>query len=140
MGLFDDFKAIFDPKRWYTPDNLYLYFLYEIYGTTNQDSFKYKVTTNIRKLLDDYTKEYYPEAQPSRNKINHAPIPKSSTYCDNEFWKMTFIGRINTYNCYGDYLGDLYYRVIVYANKYAELSQIKGQETQVTVSKKPLEV
>lgn len=140
MGFFDGMKAILDPKRWYTPENLYEYFRYEIYGTTNQDTFKYKVTTNIRKILDDYTKEYFPDAQPDKNKINHVVARQHMKMVDGEFWYMPYIGRINVYNCYGDYLGDLYYRIVVYANKYAELSKNEGQKTEITVSKKSLNI
>lgn len=140
MGFFDGMKALFDTKRWYTPENLYEYFRYEIYGTTNQDTFKYQVTTNIRKNLDEFTMEYFPEAQPSKSEINHVVTREHMKLVDDEFWCMPYIGRINVYNCYGDYLGDLYYRIVVYANKYAELSKIKGQETKTTVSKKPLKI
>ena len=140
MGLFDGMKALFDTKRWYTPENLYEYFRYEIYGSTNQDTFKYRVTTNIRKIIDEYTTEYFPKAQIEMTNIQHVVARKYMKKCDDEFWMLPYVGRITAYNAYGDYVGELYYRVIVYANKYAEISKIKGQETQVTVSKNPLEI
>ena len=140
MGFFDGMKAIFDLKRWYTPENLYEYFRYEIYGTTNQDTFKYNVTTNIRKTIDEFTSQYFPDAQTDSSKIEHVVLRQHMKLVDDEIWYMPYIGRINVYNCYGDYLGDLYYRVVVYANKYAELSKAEGQITQTTVSLKPLKI
>ena len=141
MGFFDGMKAILDPKRWYTEPRLYEYFHYEIIGIDNPEGFKYSVTTNIRKVIDEYTKEYFPEANVYKTKIEPVwGFTGNLEKCDEEFYKISYIGKIQVYNAYGDYEGNLYYRVIVYTNKYAELSKLKGQETTIEVSKKTLKI
>lgn len=139
MGFLDGMKAIFDTKRWYTEPRLYEYFHYEILGTDNPEGFKYSVTTNIRKLVNDSIIGHFPEAHVYKSKIE--PVWNYTgdlEKVDDEFYRIVYKGKIRVYDEYDDYQGELYYRVIVYTNKYAELSTKKGQETKVKVDKKPI--
>ena len=139
MGFFDSMKAILDTRRWYTEPRLYQYFQYEIYGTTNPEGFKDKVTTNIREILDSYIKEYYPEAHLGKTKIEDVyEYTGDLEKCNDTIYRIPFRGRIQVYNVYGDHEGTLYYLVVVYTDKYAVLSTEENQKTTITVSKKVL--
>lgn len=136
MGFFDSLKAICDTRRWYTQDNLYNYFACEITGHTDPHNYKDSITTNIRKILKDYVNEYYPSANMNKSgtKITDGKIAKIS----DEIYKMNFKGVISVYNSYDDYLGTLYFNVVVHADKYADLSKNSNQRTTVNASKEPL--
>lgn len=136
MGFFDNLKAICDTRRWYTEDRLYQYFAYEIYGRTNPDGFKDKVTTNIRELINGLVKNNYPDVNNNKTKleITDGKIEKLS----DTMYKMKYVGIIRVYNSFDDYRGKLYYTVVVFADKYADLSSDPNQKAKIVVSPNPI--
>lgn len=134
MGFFDSLKAILDPKKWYTEDNLCAYFKYEIYGSTNPECFKTEISTNIHETLIKFIGQYYPKWNSHKMDVTSSRIQK----LDEEFYKMDYKGTIRVYDDYNNYEGTLYFNVIVHANKYAELSTRSNQKTTTSVSTNPI--
>lgn len=137
MGFFDTLSDFFDTKKCYTEAKLYEYFEYEIRGVRHGDSDT--VTTNIKEIIDNYMKQYFSNAHPYRS--NMEPVwnyTGSLEKVDDSTYKIIYIGKILVRDTYAELIGTLYYRVIVYTDKYATLSKDSNHGTTVTVSREPL--
>ena len=128
MGFFDALDALLDPKKWYTPDNLVLYFRCEIDGSLSNYISKEKTTTNIKNIFADSIKREYPDANSWSREDTYSNIER---YNDSVY-KIEYRGTIKSIkNTYGDYLGEMYYNMVVYTNKYAEL--VSGDDFKTTI-------
>ena len=130
MGFFDKLDALLDMKKWYTEDDLVIYFKHEIDATLNMYIGKEKVTTNIKDIVVDSIKVKFPEVFSWDRDNNYAKIEKY----DIDTYKIEYKGLIRSIkNAYGDYLGEMHYNIIIYANKYAELVSGEGYKTSIKV-------
>jgi len=132
MGFFDTLNGLFDSKKIYSIQELELYFKYEIDRNWNPNIHKAKenLTTNIGEIISDFVKEKHPDAQKWKATFTSSTL----AIVDEGVHRITYKGKITSiYDSYGDHLGEMYYDVIVYTNKYAELVSSENYKTTVKV-------
>lgn len=130
MGFFDKLDEIFDTKKAYSEDDLKIYFKHEIDGSYNTHIGKTKTTTNISSIVLKSIKEKYPEMNVWYVENGYTDLEK----INENIFKIKYKGKIvRMKDVYGDALGDMYYDISVYANKYAELVSHEEYKTTVKV-------
>lgn len=130
MGFFDGLKALLDTKKWYTEDNLKIYFKHEIDGTYNTYIGKNAVTTNISKVVSESIKKQHPQMNSWAIENEYCSL----TTCNEGVYKIEYKGRIvRIKSIYGDSLDSMHYDITVYTNKYAEMVSNETMKSTVKV-------
>lgn len=133
MGFWSD---LFDDKKTYDKYELGKYFLYEILGRQNYEAHPDKLSTNFATVLRSCVKENCPGAHKwdLDERINYNVEKMNDTV-----YKLTYRGNLMLIKGqYGEILKTiLYFKVIVYADKYADLKEYNGVRSTVQVFDKP---
>ncbi len=110
-------------------------------GPNHADARKDSLTTNINDVIKNAVQKAFPSTAREKIKVESTAGHYGTglqEIVDNTTYRITYAGKATAYNIYDDFLGDFYFRVEVYTDKYAQLSTSADHKTTITTSPKPI--